>query len=72
MPDAVEVTRAVAGQPYPVPAPGVKKWFQVQPSEPQVGNALPHVKYQDWTRGKKGHGGSWGHIFFPPSDGPSN
>ena len=53
MPDAVEVTPAVVGHRYPVPAPGVKKWFQAQPSEPQVGNDLPHIRYQDWTRGKK-------------------
>ncbi len=68
MPDAVEVPPGVAGQPYPIPEPGVKKWFQVQPPEPEVGNNLPHVKYEDWTGGKKKTGGSWGHIFFPPSD----
>jgi hypothetical protein len=68
MPDAVEVPRGVAGQPYPIPEPGVKKWFQVQPPEPEVGNNLPHVKYEDWTGGKKKNGGSWGHIFFPPLD----
>jgi RHS repeat-associated protein len=64
LPDAVEVPEAVEGVPYPKPGPGVKKWYQVQPAEPQVGNDLPHVKYADWTGGKKGTGGSWGHIFF--------
>jgi RHS repeat-associated protein len=63
-PDAVELPPAVAGQPYPSPPPGVKKWFQLHPREPGVGNDLPHLKYADWTTGKKGTGGSWGHIFF--------
>jgi len=27
---------------------------------------LPHIKYADWTGGKKGSGGTWGHLFFPP------
>ncbi len=66
MPDAVEVAPAVAGEPYPLAGAGVKKWYQVQPAEPLVGNDLPHVKYEDWTRGKKKSGGSWGHLFFPP------
>jgi len=65
MPDAVELPPAVAGQPYPSPPPGVKRWFQVQPPEPVVGNTQPHIKYADWTQGKRGNGGSWGHIFFP-------
>ena len=64
MPDAVELPPAVAGKPYPSPPPGVKQWYQVQPAEPGVGNNLPHIKYSDWTAGKKGTGGSWGHIFF--------
>ena len=64
MPDAVELPAAVAGQPYPNPPPGCKKWFQLHPAEPQVGNDRPHFKYADWTRGKKGRGGSWGHITF--------
>jgi hypothetical protein len=63
-PDAVELPPAIAGQPYPSPPPGVKQWFQVHPPEPGVGNNLPHIKYADWTTGKKGTGGSWGHIFF--------
>ena len=66
LPHAIELPRAVAGQPYPLPAPGVKAWFQVQPAEPSVGNDLPHVKYADWTAGKKGRGGRWGHLYFPP------
>lgn len=53
MPDAVEVPSAVAGQTYPIPGPGVKKWFQLQPPEPEVGNNLPHIKYEDWTGGKE-------------------
>jgi hypothetical protein len=65
MPDAVELPPAVAGQPYPNPPPGVKKWYQLQPPEPQVGNHDPHFKYVDWTKGKRDAGGSSGHIFFP-------
>ena len=67
LPHATEVSSAVAGQPYPSPPIGVKAWFQSHPAETGVGNDLPHVKYADWTRGKKGRGGSWGHLFFPPS-----
>jgi hypothetical protein len=67
LPHAAELPPAIAGQPYPCPAIGVKAWFQAQPAEPSVGNDLPHVKYADWTGGKKGRGGTWGHIFFPPS-----
>lgn len=66
MPDGVELLPAVVGQPYPNPSPGVKKWYQLQPPEPQVGHLLPHFKYADWTGGKKGRGGSWGHLFFLP------
>jgi hypothetical protein len=62
MPDAVELLEAVSGQPYPNPPPGCKKWYQLHPAEPTVGNDHPHFKYADWTRGKKGQGGSWGHI----------
>jgi hypothetical protein len=68
LPDAVELPRAVVGEPYAGPPVGIRKWFQVHPPEPDVGNDLPHVKYADWTRGKKGRGGSWGHIYFPPED----
>jgi hypothetical protein len=70
LPHALELPAAVAGQPYPSPPQGIKAWFQVQPAEPSAGNNLPHVKYVDWTGGKKGRGGSWGHIFFPPPVGP--
>jgi hypothetical protein len=63
-PDAVELPPALPGKPYPSPPPGVKKWFQVHPPEPGAGNDLPHIKYVDWTTGKKGTGGSWGHLFF--------
>jgi hypothetical protein len=66
-PHAQEVPPAVTGQPYASPPKGVKAWFQVHPAEPDVGNPLPHIKYADWTRGKKGSGGSWGHLFFPPT-----
>jgi len=62
-PDAVELPAAVPGIPYPSPPPGVKKWFQIHPAEPGT-HELPHVKYADWTRGKRGNGGSSGHIFF--------
>jgi RHS repeat-associated protein len=63
LPGAVELPQAFAGQPYPSPPQGVKKWFQIHPAEPGT-NELPHVKYADWTTGKKKGGGSWGHIFF--------
>ena len=64
MPDAVELPPAVAGQTYANPPIGCKKWFQLHPPEPSVGNRQPHFKYADWTKGKKGRGGSWGHIEF--------
>lgn len=65
LPHAVEVPRGVTGQPYPQPGAGVRTWYQVQPAEPAVGNNLPHVKYEDWTGGKKFKGGRWGHLYFP-------
>jgi hypothetical protein len=67
LPHATQLPPAVTGQPYPSPPIGVKAWFQVHPAEPGVANDWPHVKYADWTRGKKGTGGSWGHVFFPPA-----
>jgi hypothetical protein len=72
LPDAVELPRAVAGRPYAGPPPGVRKWFQVHPPETDIGNDLPHVKYADWTSGKKGRGGCWGHLFFPPGGSDSS
>ena len=66
LPHAQELPAAVTGQAYPKAARGVKAWFQVQPAEPSVGHVLPHIKYEVWTAGKKGSGGSWGHLFFPP------
>ncbi len=63
---AAEILRAIVGEAYPAPPQGIKTWYQVHPAEPAVGNDLPHVKYADWSRGKKGRGGSWGHVFFPP------
>ncbi len=66
-PDAVELPVAADGQPYAGPPPGVKRWYQVHAPEPSAGNELPHVKSADWTGGKKGRGGSWGHLFFPPT-----
>ena len=66
LPRAIELPRAQAGQAYATPAPGVRCWFQIHPPEPEVGNDRPHLKYADWTRGKKGRGGSWGHLFFDP------
>jgi hypothetical protein len=65
LPYAQELSRGIAGQAYPGPPQGLKAWFQVQPAEPNVGHMLPHIKYVDWTGGKKGSGGSWGHLFFP-------
>jgi hypothetical protein len=64
MPDAVELLPAVSGSPYPNPPAGCRKWYQLHPAEPAVGNTRPHFKYVDWTGGKKGRGGSWGHIEF--------
>jgi len=65
MPDAVELSAAVAGKPYPNSLAWCRKWFQLHPPEPRVGNDRPHFKYADWTGGgKKGRGGSWGHIEF--------
>ena len=64
LPGAPELPTATAGRPYPKPAPGRLKWYQLHPAEPRVGNVRPHFKYEDWTRGKKGRGGSWGHIEF--------
>jgi hypothetical protein len=69
LPHAVELPAAVAGVPYPSPPAGVKAWFQPHPAEPSAGHPLPHLKYADWTDGKKGRGGSWGHLFFPPPEG---
>ncbi len=68
LPDAVELPRAQADQPYGSPPPGVLRRYQSHPPEPEVGHDLPHLKYEDWTGGKKGRGGSWGHLFFPPAD----
>ena len=56
------------GQPYPASPKGVKAWFQVHPTDATPGSGipnLPHIKYVDWTGGKRGKGGSWGHIVFP-------
>jgi hypothetical protein len=64
MPNAVELPPVVPGQPYPKPPPGCKKWYQLHPPEQNVGHNKPHFKYADWTAGKKGRGGSWGHIEF--------
>jgi hypothetical protein len=67
LPNAQELPPGIAGQPYSSPPQGVRSWFQVHPAEPGVGNMLPHIKYADWTGGKKGSGGTWGHLFFPPA-----
>ena len=64
-PHATRIPDALSGQPYPQPALGEKAWFQVHPPEPSVGHMLPHIKYEDWTGGKKFKGGRWGHLFFP-------
>jgi hypothetical protein len=71
MPHAVELPPAVAGQPYPNPPPGARNWFQRHPPDAVPGSNdpdLPHLKYADWTRGKKGKGGSWGHLYFPEDE----
>jgi hypothetical protein len=67
LPHGTELPTATAGKPYSSPPKGTKATYQVHPAEPAAGNDLPHVKYADWTKGKKGSGGSWGHLFFPPS-----
>jgi hypothetical protein len=69
LPHALELPPAEPGRPYPSPPGGVKAWIQLHPADASPGSGLPktpHVKYADWTKGKKGKGGSWGHIFFPP------
>lgn len=63
-PDAVHLPDAQPNTPYPSTA-GYDKWYRFEPAEPDVGNNLPHIKYADWTGGKKNRGGSWGHIFYP-------
>lgn len=60
LPQAIELPLATSGQPYANPPPGQKVWFQVHPAEPAVGHDLPHIKYADWSHGKKGRGGNWG------------
>ena len=69
LPHAIELPPATPGQAYASPPKGAKASYQVHPAEPAVGNNLPHLKYADWTKGKKGKGGSWGHVFFPPPSG---
>ena len=66
LPHAIELPPAIQGHAYSAPLYGQKTWYQVHPPEPSVGNHLPHVKYADWTKGKKGRGGSWGHLYFDP------
>ena len=71
LPEAVELPPAVAGSPYPSPPAGVKQWYQTHPPDAVPGSGdpdLPHIKYADWTRGKKGRGGSYGHLYFPPDE----
>jgi len=64
MPDAWELPAATLGSRYPNPPAGCKKWYQLHPPEASAGNRRAHFKYVDWSRGKKGRGGSWGHIEF--------
>jgi hypothetical protein len=66
LPHAAELPPAEPGAQYPPPPPGTRAWFQRHPAEPNAGNDLPHLKYADWTAGKKGRGGTWGHVSFPP------
>jgi hypothetical protein len=47
MPDAVEQPAAVPERPYPSPPTGCRKWYQLHPAEPAVGNDRPHFKYAD-------------------------
>jgi hypothetical protein len=68
LPQTAELPPALAGQPYPAPPKGLKAWFQVHPPDAVPGSGLPnlpHIKYVDWPSGKRGRGGSWGHIYFP-------
>jgi hypothetical protein len=62
-PNGEHVPSAIPGIPYPKPADSKGPWFQVHPPEKLVDSW--HVKYEDWTGGKKDSGGSWGHILFP-------
>jgi len=39
-----------------------KVGFEIHPAEPNVENNLPHIKWQDWSKGKAD--GAEGHIFF--------
>lgn len=69
LPGAIELPPAEEGRPYPGPPPGAKRWFQAHPADAAPGSDdpdLPHIKYADWTGGKKNRGGSWGHLYFPP------
>src|SRR5437899_6649223 len=59
LPHAEELPPAEPGLAYPPPPPGTEAWYQRHPPEPGVGNEFPHLKYADWTGGKKGRGGSW-------------
>jgi hypothetical protein len=63
VPTGTHLPDEVAGQAYGS-TKGIKSWFRVEPAEPAVGNDLPHVKFADWTGGKKRTGGRHGHIFF--------
>jgi hypothetical protein len=70
LPEAVELPPAEHGKPYPGPPAGAKQWFQAHPPDAAPGSdepMLPHIKYADWTRGKKNRGGSWGHLYYPPT-----
>jgi hypothetical protein len=63
LPHAMELPPAVGGQAYPSPPKGVKAWFQVHPPDATPASNLPnlpHIKYVDWTGGKRRRGGSWG------------
>ncbi|SIO67996.1 intein C-terminal splicing region/RHS repeat-associated core domain-containing protein [Singulisphaera sp. GP187] len=69
--DAIEAPPGVpdsAGNPgvYVDPAFGTKKWFRIEP--PDGGSNMFHIKFQDYTGGKRGRGGINGHITFPEAD----
>jgi hypothetical protein len=68
-PEAVELPPGFQSETYLDAPPGTKKWFRIEPPDgPDEHNREYHVKFADWTRGKKGTGGVDGHITFPESD----
>lgn len=68
LPKARGLPDATEGLPYPTAPPGTDAWYQRHPAEPAIGNNKPHLKYVDWSRGKKGRGGTLGPHLLPACD----